>query len=87
MPMRLGFIRLKLADVYGFNHAPVWGTLQRDPLHSKVSAVPGFLEYRLDIGRAEELPQSSREQIAKPPMRRFELRAHIFQVGMRRDLY
>ena len=77
--MRLGFIRLQLSDAYGFNHAPMWGTLERDPLHSKISAVPGFVEYRLDIGRADELPQSSRELISLPAMRRYELRAHIYQ--------
>lgn len=80
---RLGYIRLKLQECYGFNHAQQWNTLERDPLYPDVSAVPGFLEYRLDIGRVSELPRSARERITKPPMRRFELRAHIYQA---RDL-
>jgi len=76
---RLGYIRLDLEDVYGFNHAPLWGTLLRDPLYPHVSAVPGFLEYRLDFGKASDMPRSARERIKRPIMRRFELRAHIYQ--------
>ena len=76
---RLGYIRLDLEDVHGFNHAPQWETLVRDPLYPKVAAVPGFLEYRLDFGKEAELPRSERERLASPPMRKFELRAHIYQ--------
>ena len=76
---RLGYIRLDLEDVYGFNHAKAYETLLRDPLYPRVAAVPGFLEYRLDFGKASELPRSERERIVKPPMRKFELRAHIYQ--------
>ena len=45
----------------------------------QVAAVPGFLEYRLDFGKEAEMPRSERERISKPPMRKFELRAHIYQ--------
>jgi hypothetical protein len=77
---RLGYIRLDLEDVCGFNHARRWETLLRDPLYPHVSAVPGFLEYRLDFGKVTDQPRSARERITNPPMRRFELRAHIYQV-------
>ena len=76
---RLGYIRLDLEDVCGFNHAPRWETLLRDPLYPHVSAVPGFLEYRLDFGKLTDMPRSARERITQPPMRKFELRAHIYQ--------
>lgn len=76
---RLGYIRLDLEDVYGFNHAPVFETLLRDPLYPHVSAVPGFLEYRMDFGKLGDMPRSARERITQPPMRTFELRAHIYQ--------
>ena len=76
---RLGYIRLDLEDVYGFNHARCWETLLRDPLYPQVSAVPGFLEYRLDFGKQSDMPRSARERITQPPMRKFELRAHIYQ--------
>ena len=76
---RLGYIRLDLEDVCGFNHAPRWETLLRDPLYPHVSAVPGFLEYRLDFGKLSDMPRSVRERISQPPMRKFELRAHIYQ--------
>lgn len=38
---RLGYIRLDLEDVYGFNHAPVW-EVSRRPLrrHTAPPAVP-----------------------------------------------
>merc|ERR1719440_1357426 len=76
---RLGYIRLDLEDVCGFNHARRWETLLRDPLYPHVSAVPGFLEYRLDFGKQTDQPRSARERITQPPMRKFELRAHIYQ--------
>lgn len=76
---RLGYIRLDLEDVCGFNHAPRFETLLRDPLYPHVSAVPGFLEYRLDFGKLKDMPKSARERIAQPPMRKYELRAHIYQ--------
>ena len=76
---RLGYIRRTMAGCYGFNHAQQWTSLERDPSYPEVSAVPGFLEYRLDIGKVSELPRSARERITKPPMRKFELRAHIYQ--------
>ena len=82
-PARLGYVRLKMSECYGFNHSQQWTTLERDPLYPEVAAVPGFLEYRLDVGKVAELPRSARERITKPPMRRFELRAHIYQA---RDL-
>ena len=66
-------------QVVGFNHATNWETLLRDPLYPQVSAVPGFLEYRLDFGKQSNLPRSARERITLPPMRKFELRAHIYQ--------
>ena len=76
---RLGYIRLDLEDVVGFNHAPQWETLLRDPLYPKVAAVPGFLEYRLDFDKQAKLPKSERERLVTPLMRRFELRAHLYQ--------
>ena len=76
---RLGYIQLDLEDVNGFNHAPRFETLLRDPLYPNVSAVPGFLEYRLDFGKLKDMPKSARERITQPPMRKFELRAHIYQ--------
>ena len=76
---RLGYVRLRLQDAYGFNHAPGWATLVRDPLYPEVSAVPGFLEYRLDFGKASELPRSNREHITKEQMRKFQLRGHVYQ--------
>ena len=76
---RLGYIRLDLEDVYGFNHARWWETLLRDPLFPHVSAVPGFLEYRLDFGKEADMPKAERERMTQPPMRQFELRAHIYQ--------
>ena len=30
---RLGYIRLKMQECYGFNHAQQWNTLERDPLY------------------------------------------------------
>lgn len=45
----------------------------------QVSAVPGFLEYRLDFGKLADMPRSARERISLPPMRKFELRGHIYQ--------
>ena len=44
-----------MAGCYGFNHAQQWTSLERDPSYPEVSAVPGFLEYRLDIGKVSEL--------------------------------
>lgn len=76
---RLGYIRLDLEDVVGFNHAPAFETLTRDPLDPKIAAVPGFLEYRLDFGKEANLPRTPRERIMHPPTRRFELRGHIYQ--------
>ena len=55
---RLGYIRLDLEDVVGFNHAPAFETLTRDPLDPKIAAVPGFLEYRLDFGKESNLPRT-----------------------------
>ena len=52
---RLGYIRRTMAGCYGFNHAQQWTSLERDPSYPEVSAVPGFLEYRLDIGKVSEL--------------------------------
>jgi len=79
---RLGYIRLDLEDVVGFNHAPEWGTLQRDPLYPKVAAVPGFLQYRLDFGKQQNMPHSERERIvphSSSSLRKYELRGHIYQ--------
>ena len=44
-----------MAGCYGFNHAQQWTSLERDPSYPEVSAVPGFLEYRLDIGKVSWL--------------------------------
>ena len=33
---RLGYIRLKMQECYGFNHAQQWNTLERDPLYTVV---------------------------------------------------
>jgi hypothetical protein len=78
-PVPLGYIPLPLAEVYGFNHAVSWATMLRDPLLPQVSAVPGFVQYRRDVGRKSELPSAARKRISVPPMRKFELRAHLYQ--------
>eukprot|EP00301_Raphidiophrys_heterophryoidea_P027149 c9514_g1_i2.p1 GENE.c9514_g1_i2~~c9514_g1_i2.p1 ORF type:complete len:929 (-),score=237.01 c9514_g1_i2:47-2833(-) len=77
---RFGFLRIKFSDVFGFEKPPKWYVLSPDPTRRlDVGAIPGYLQFSLQIGREREKPAKGRKKIRKPPMMPFVLRVHLFQ--------
>ncbi|KAJ5071996.1 c2 calcium-dependent membrane targeting [Anaeramoeba ignava] len=78
---RVGYVRYKFSEALSGGKEPLWSMLEGDPKSPvyKQDSVAGFLLHRLEVGPAAQLSRIPRQKLAKPPMRRYELRAHIYQ--------
>ena len=72
---------IPLASILGFNNKPTWVTLKQDTLSYRYAEdeLPGEMLLKLDFGKLSESPDI-RPKLDKLEMRKFELRAHLFQV-------
>eukprot|EP00762_Andalucia_godoyi_P001218 ANDGO_04901.mRNA.1 Synaptotagmin-4 len=77
---RVGYLRLKPTDIWGFSNPAKWIMLEPDKLAAayQKDMIAGFLLFALDFGRTAEAPKV-RPPIERPKMMPYELRAHIYQ--------
>eukprot|EP00736_Rhodelphis_marinus_P012214 Rmarinus@m.21902 len=75
---RMSYLRFKAKDLSAFNEQPQWQNLLEDP-HGCLDKgdFPGFLLFSLGFGRADKAPP--REDLPKPPLKKYQLRTHIYQ--------
>eukprot|EP00736_Rhodelphis_marinus_P008919 Rmarinus@m.15524 len=75
---RMSQIRLKVSDLKAFNAAPTWQILTADP-HGTLGSgqFPGFL--LLSCGFGKQRAAVRRRDLPRPPLRTYQLRAHIYQ--------
>eukprot|EP00298_Acanthocystis_sp_HF-20_P017867 c21850_g3_i3.p1 GENE.c21850_g3_i3~~c21850_g3_i3.p1 ORF type:complete len:931 (+),score=389.39 c21850_g3_i3:170-2962(+) len=77
---RIGYIRLPMVSINGFDQKPVWGMLSPDPKNRKQTGpIPGFVQYEIKFGRERDKPGKGRKKTKKPQKTLYELRAHIYQ--------
>ncbi|KAJ3448836.1 c2 calcium-dependent membrane targeting [Anaeramoeba flamelloides] len=78
---RLGFMRYSFAECFGLDHKPTWCVLRPDKKSTQYveGVVPGFLAYRLDIGKKRECDRKKRQKMVEQKLKKYELRMHLYQ--------
>lgn len=77
---RAGYLRLKLADVMGFDNQPKWYTIQQDDFSFKYSegVIPGDILMCVNFGLWDDAPEI-RAHLDMLKRERFQLRTHLYQ--------